>query len=80
MRALKFSLVGILLSITSCIQKVGIIGDKGVVVGITKDGNRNNVEILIINDSIEYNSNTYIIFPTQKQYHINDTIYLVNYR
>lgn len=79
MRRLKFSIiVTILLFMTSCVDNFYISNDKGVVINIQKDINGNQVTIMIINDSIQNGINTYITFPTYKQYSINDTVYFTN--
>ena len=81
MRILKFSIITILLScITSgCDAKFRIFSDKGVVINIQKDIDGNQVTILLIEDSTAQNcGNTYVIFPTHKQYNINDTVYFTN--
>lgn len=80
MRILKFSIIAILLSfMTSCENKFHIDGDKGVVTNIQKDINGNLVTILLIEDStIQNYVNTYVTFPTHKQYNINDTVYFTN--
>ena len=80
MRILKFSIIVILLSfMISCDNKFHIYGDKGVVTNIQKDINGNLVTILLIEDStIQNYVNTYVTFPTHKQYNINDTVYFTN--
>ena len=66
---------------TSCNDnRYYIPNDKGVVVSIEKvqDENENEVTIKIIRNPKQRNSGgveTYITFPTHKQYNINDTIY-----
>ena len=81
MRILKFSIIAILLScITSCNDiEIHIYSDKGVVTNIQKDIDGNQVTILLIEDStIQNYANTYVTFPTHKQYNINDTVYFTN--
>lgn len=80
MRILKFSIIAILLSfMTSCYNKFHIDSDKGVVTNIQKDINGNLVTIWLIQDStIQNYVNTYVTFPTHKQYNINDTVYFTN--
>lgn len=79
MRILKFSIIAILLLITSCVDnEFYILNDKGVVTNIQKDINGNQVTIVIIKDSMQNSINTYITFPTYKQYNINDTVYFTN--
>lgn len=81
MRTLKFSIIAILLSfMTSCNDnKFYIDSDKGVVTNIQKDIDGNLVIILLIEDStIQNYVNTYVTFPTHKQYNINDTVYFTN--
>lgn len=79
MRILKFSIIVILLLITSCVDnEFYILNDKGVVTNIQKDINGNQVTIMIIKDSMQNSINTYITFPTYKQYNINDTVYFTN--
>ena len=81
MRILKFSIIAILLSfMTSCIYNdFHICNDKGVVTNIQRDIDGNLVTILLIEDStIQNYVNTYVTFPTHKQYNINDTVYFTN--
>lgn len=79
MRILKFSIIVSLLLITSCVDnEFYILNDKGVVTNIKKDINGNQVTIMIIEDSLQKSINTYITFPTHKQYNINDTVYFTN--
>lgn len=79
MRILKFSIIVILLLITSCVDnEFYILNDKGVMTNIQKDINGNQVTIMIIEDSLQKSINTYITFPTHKQYNINDTVYFTN--
>lgn len=78
MRTLKFSIIAILLFMTSCIDDFCISNDKGVVINIQKDIDGNQVTIMIINDSVRNGINTCITFPTHKQYSINDTVYFTN--
>lgn len=81
MGILKFSIIAILLSfITSCDNDVAcyIPSDKGVVIGIQKVQNENEVTIMIIRNANQRDLSgieTYITFLTNKQYNINDTIY-----
>ena len=79
MRILKLSIIAILLSfMTSCDNRFYCRNDRGIVVNIRKDVNRNEVTIMIIEDSLQKSINTYITFPTHKQYNINDTVYFTN--
>ena len=80
MRILKFSIITILLSfMTSCDNKFYCHNDRGIVVNVRKNVNRNEVTILLIEDStIQNYVNTYVTFLTHKQYNINDTIYFTN--
>lgn len=79
MKTLKFIIIITLLLITSCVDnEFYILNDKGVVTNIQKDINGNQVTIMIINDSVQNGINTYITFPTHKQYNINDTVYFTN--
>lgn len=78
MRTLKFSIIAILLFMTSCVDDFYISNDKGVVINIKKDMDCNQVTIMIINDSVRNGINTCITFPTHKQYSINDTVYFTN--
>lgn len=78
MKPLKFSIITILLlCMTSCNDiEIRIYSDKGVVTNIQKDIDGKQVTILLIEDSTIQNCvNTYVTFPTHKQYNINDTIY-----
>lgn len=80
MKTLAFSIIVILLSfMTSCCDnKCYITNDKGVVVGIQKFQNENEVTIMIIRNANQRDLSgieTYITFLTNKQYNINDTIY-----
>lgn len=78
-RILKFSIIVILLFMTSCADnKFYIFNDKGVVTNIQKDIDGTQVTIMIIKDSMQNSINTYITFPTHKQYSINDTVYFTN--
>ena len=80
MKTLKFSIIAILLSfMTSCDNNYNytsyLPSDKGVVVAIEKVDKYNEVTIKIIQEykkRCSYN----LIFLTNKQYNINDTIYL----
>lgn len=83
MKILKFSIIAILLSfITSCGgPRYYVPNDKGVVIGIQKVQNDNEVTIKIVRNpkqrelrDIDY----YITFLTHKQYNINDTVYFTN--
>ena len=80
MKILKFIIIITLLLITSCVDnEFYILNDKGVVTNIRKDINGNLVTILLIEDStIQNYVNTYVTFPTHKQYNINDTVYFTN--
>lgn len=78
MKILKFSIIAILLFMTSCVDDFCISNDKGVVINIQKDIDGNQVTIMIINDSVRNGINTCITFPTHKQYSINDTVYFTN--
>lgn len=82
MKTLAFSIIVILLSFLSCCDnKYYITNDKGVVVGIQKVQNENEVTILIIRNPNQKDLSgieTYITFLTNKQYNINDTIYFTN--
>ena len=80
MKIIKFSIIAILLSfMASCDNKFHIDSNKGVVTNIQKDIGGNLVTILLIEDStIQNYVNTYITFPTHKQYNINDTVYFTN--
>lgn len=78
MKILKFSIIAILLFMTSCVDDFYISNDKGVVINIQKDVDSNQVTIMIINDSVRNGINTCITFPTHKQYNINDTVYFTN--
>nr|DAL92879.1 MAG TPA: protein of unknown function (DUF4971) [Caudoviricetes sp.] len=78
MKILKFSIIAILLFMTSCVDDFYISNDKGVVINIQKDVDCNQVTIMIINDSVQNGINTCITFPTHKQYSINDTVYFTN--
>lgn len=78
MKILKFSIIAILLFMTSCVDDFYISNDKGVVINIQKDIDGNQVTIMIINDSVRNGINTCITFLTHKQYSINDTVYFTN--
>ena len=77
MKTLKFSIIAILLSfMTSCDNNYTcyLPSDKGVVVAIEKVENCNKITIKLIQkykQRCAYN----LIFLTNKQYNINDTIY-----
>lgn len=76
MRILKFSIIAVLLFMTSCVDnKFYIYNDKGVVINIKKDIEGNQVTIMISKGSKQNSVNTYITFPTHKHYNINDTVY-----
>lgn len=75
MKTLKFSIIAVLLFMTSCVDDFYISNDKGVVINIQKDIDGNQVTIMIINDSVQNGINTCITFPTHKHYNINDTVY-----
>ena len=78
MKILKFSIIAILLFMTSYVDDFYISNDKGVVINIQKDVDGNQATIMIINDSVRNGINTCITFPTHKQYNINDTVYFTN--
>lgn len=78
MKILKFSIIAILLFMTSCDGKYYIPNDKGVVVGIQGMAKGNEVTIRIIRSSIWTVGSTYITFYTHNSYSINDTIYFTN--
>ena len=79
MKIIKFSIIAILLSfMSSCDNRFYCHNDRGIVVNVRKDVNRNEVTILLIKDSSQNTINTYITFPTHKQYNINDTVYFTN--
>lgn len=78
MKILKFSIIAILLLfIVSCNKYYYIPGDKGVVVGIKKVENNNEVTIKIIKapEQKEKEIDVYMTFFTNKQYNIDDVIY-----
>lgn len=75
MKILKFSIIAaLLLFMTSCNRYHYIPCDKGVVIGIKKDGNANKVTIKI-NASKVSDADTYITFLTNKKYNIDDVVY-----
>lgn len=83
MRILKFSIIAILLSfMISCSDpRYYVPNDKGVVVGIQKVQNDNEVTIMIIRNPKQRDLrgiDNYITFLTHKQYNINDTVYFTN--
>lgn len=79
MKIIKFSIIAILLSfMSSCDNRFYCHNDRGIVVNVRKDVNRNEITILLIKDSSQNTINTYITFPTHKQYNINDTVYFTN--
>ena len=85
MKILKFSIIVALLVLlsTTCYvdNKYYITNDKGVVVGIEKVKNDNEVTIRMIRHPDKTNSTdveTYVTFLTRNQYNINDTIYFTN--
>ena len=75
MKILKFSIIAaLLLFMTSC-NRYYIPSDKGVVISIKKVENINEVTIKI-NTSKLSDTDVYITFPTNKQYNIDDVVYL----
>lgn len=79
MKILKFSIITILFSfMTSCDNRFYCHNDRGIVVNVRKNINRNEVTILLIKDSSQNTINTYVTFLTYKQYNINDTVYFTN--
>lgn len=84
MRILKFGIIAILLPfMTSCggDTRYYVPNDKGVVVGIQKVQNDNEVTIMIIRNPKQRDLrgiDNYITFLTHKQYNINDTVYFTN--
>lgn len=77
MKILKFSIIAILLSfMTSCDSDYicYLPSDKGV--GIEKVEIGNRVTIKLIQNHKQSCVCTHVIFLTNKQYNINDTIYL----
>lgn len=78
MKILKISIIAILLSfMTSCESDYVcyLPSDKGVVIGIEKVENGNRVTIKLIQNHKQSGVYTHVIFLTNKQYNINDTIY-----
>lgn len=78
MNILKVSIIAILLSfMTSCESDYVcyLPSDKGVVIGIEKVENGNRVTIKLIQNHKQSGVYTHVIFLTNKQYNINDTIY-----
>lgn len=78
MNILKVSIIAILLSfMTSCESNYVcyLPSDKGVVIGIEKVENGNRVTIKLIQNHKQSGLYTHVIFLTDKQYNINDTIY-----
>lgn len=79
MKIIKFSIIAILLSfMSSCDNRFYCHNDRGIVVNVRKDVNRNEITILLIKDSSQNTINTYVTFLTHKQYNINDTVYFTN--
>ena len=79
MKIIKFSIIAILLSfMSSCDNRFYCHNDRGIVVNVQKDVNRNEITILLIKDSSQNTINTYVTFLTHKQYNINDTVYFTN--
>ncbi len=85
MKILKFSIIIALLVLLFTTyyvdNKYYITNDKGVVVGIKKVKNDNEVTIRMISHPDKTNLTgveTYVTFLTRKQYNINDTIYFKN--
>lgn len=83
MRILKFGIIAILLSfMISCGDpRYYVPNDKGVVVGIQKVQNDNEVTIMIIRNPKQRDLrdiDNYITFLTHKQYNISDTVYFTN--
>lgn len=79
MKILKFSIIAILLSfMTSCDSDYicYLPSDKGVVVGIEKVEIGNRITIKLIQKYKQRCVYDHVIFLTNKQYNINDTIYL----
>lgn len=77
MKTLKFIITAILLFMTSCESNYVcyLPSDKGVVIGIEKVENGNRVTIKLIQNHKQSGVYTHVIFLTNKQYNINDTIY-----
>ena len=78
MKTLKFSIITILLSfMTSCDNNYTcyLPSDKGVVVAIEKVENGNKIAIKLIQKHKQRCVSNHVIFLTNKQYNINDTIY-----
>lgn len=78
MNILKVSIIAILLSfMTSCESDYVcyLPSDKGVVIGIEKVENGNRVTIKLIQNHKQSGVYTHVIFLTDKQCNINDTIY-----
>lgn len=81
MKILKFSIITVLLSfITSCDSDYTcyLPSDKGVVIGIEKVENGNRIAIKLIQKHEQRGVYSHVIFLTNKQYNINDTIYFTN--
>nr|DAW35397.1 MAG TPA: protein of unknown function (DUF4969) [Caudoviricetes sp.] len=84
MKILKFGIIVILLSfMTSCSNnpRYYVPNDKGIVVGIQKVQNDNEVTIMIVRNPKQgdlRSIDTYITFLTHKKYNINDTVYFTN--
>ena len=73
MKILKFSIIVVLLLMTSC-DRYYIPNDKGVVISIKKVDNINEVTIKI-NPFKKGDIDAYVTFPTNKQYNIDDVVY-----
>lgn len=73
MKILKFSIIVVLLLMTSC-DRYYIPNDKGVVISIKKVENINEVTIKI-NPSKKGDIDAYVTFPTNKKYNIDDVVY-----
>ena len=73
MKTLKFSIIVVLLLMTSC-DRYYIPNDKGVVISIKKVDNINEVTIKI-NPYKKSGVDNYMTFPTNKKYNIDDVVY-----
>ena len=73
MKILKFSIIVVLLLMTSC-DRYYIPNDKGVVISIKKVDNINEVTIKI-NPFKKGDIDAYVTFPTDKKYNIDDVVY-----
>ena len=73
MKILKFSIIVVLLLMTSC-DRYYIPNDKGVVISIKKVDNINEVTIKI-NPFKKGDIDAYVTFPTNKKYNIDDVVY-----